>query len=129
MTAAGTVATAVQTRNAGIATANNAAMQSRVEGDAAKQSEIQRRTQLMRALSSQNAGAGAAGVETSGSVGAGIRTQITQNQNDLLVTDANASARQSMLAAQASNARASGNLGAAASLLNGAQKTYNTIPG
>lgn len=104
-------------------------MQSRIEGDAAKGQEIQRRQNLLRALSSQNAAAGAGGVETSGSVGAGIRRQITQNQNDLLSIDAGTSARQSMLASQASNARAAGNMGAAASLLDGAAKTYNATPG
>lgn len=128
VTAASVAATVVETRNAGIATANNAAMQSRVEGDAAKQQEIQRRQQLMRALATQNAAAGAEGIETDGSVAAGARRQINQNENDLLVTDANASVRQSMLASQASNARAAGNLGAVASLLGGATKTYNAVP-
>lgn len=126
--AAGAVAGAVIQRNAGIATANNAAMQARIEGDAAKQQEIQRRQNLLRALSSQNASAGAGGIETSGSVGAGIRRQINQNNNDLLSIDAGTSARQSMLASQASNARRAGNIGAAASLLDGAVKTYNAIP-
>lgn len=83
----------------------------------------------MRALSSQNAAAGAGGIETSGSAGAGIRRQIDQNSNDLLTIDANSSARQSMLQSQASNAVRAGNLGAAVSLLDSSAKTYNAVPG
>lgn len=126
--AAGAVGSAVMQHNAGVATKNNAIFQARIEGDAAKQQEITRRQNLLRALSSQNAAAGAGGVETSGSVGAGMRRQINQNNNDLLVVDANASSRQSMLQSQASNAVRAGNMGAAVSLLDGGVKTYNAIP-
>jgi hypothetical protein len=103
--------------------------QARIEGDAAKQQEIGRRRDLMRALATQNASAAAGGIETSGSFAAGVRRQINENSNDLLTVDANASARQSLLATQASNSRAAGNLGGAVSLLDSVGKVYNATPG
>lgn len=102
--------------DAGVAQDQQAQFQARIEGDAAKGREIDRRQELMRALSSQNAAAGVAGVETSGSIGGTMRTNIKQNQQDLLRDAAGTGARRSALLAQGRNARLSGNLAGAGSL-------------
>lgn len=111
-TAVATVASgymaAQQQRNAGIQADNQAQAQARAEGDAAKGREITRRQDLMRALSSQNAAAGAAGISTDGSFGGVVRTNIKQNQQDLLTDAAGVSARRQALLDQGSNARRAG---------------------
>lgn len=124
--AAGTYS-AVQARNAGIAQSNELKAQSRVEGLAAKQNEIERRRDLIRALSSQNAAAGAAGVTTDGSIGAIMKRDIRDNQNDLLVSSANSSAQSSLRRSQASNSRQQGNIRAVTSLLDTGAKTYGML--
>lgn len=111
----------------GKAASNQAKAQARAEGDSAKQQQIDRRRQLLTALASQNAAAGAGGIETNGSVAAGVRTNIRDNSNDLLVIGANNSARQQALREQASNATFAGNLGAASSLLDAAPKAYSIL--
>lgn len=111
-----------ESRNAGIAANQQAQSQARLEGDAAKGREIQRRQDLLRALASQNAAAGAAGVETSGSIGGIMRTNIKQNQQDLLTDAAGAGARRVALLAQGSNAQRSGNAQAFGTLLDTASK-------
>lgn len=126
--AAGT-AGAVMSIRAGNAQASQAKMQARSEADSAKQQEINRRQQLLRALATQNAAAGAAGIQTDGSFGAGLRRQINQNQNDLLTIDSNNSSRQAQLAAYASNARAAGIGGAVTSVLDGAVGAMKAAPG
>jgi len=118
---------AVQARNAGIAQSNELKAQSRVEGLAAKQNEIERRRDLIRALSSQNAAAGAAGVTTDGSIGTIMKRDIRDNQNDLLVGDANASAQARLRRSQASNSRQQGNIRAVTSLLDTGKSTYGML--
>lgn len=134
------VATAVVGAGAGIYSAYNTAKtgaiqaaelkaQARTEADAAMQQQIERRRDLLRALASQNAAAGAAGIETGGSFGGIVRRQINENSNDLLVQDANSQSRQRALASRASNARQSANASAATSLLDTAGTTYKNWPG
>lgn len=120
--AVGGVGAAIQQRNTGIIQSNELKATARVEADAAKGREIERRRSLIRALASQNAAAGAAGVETSGSIGGIILSDIRQNEQDLLTDAAGASARQRALTVGAQNARTQGNLGAAVSLLDTAAK-------
>lgn len=103
--------------DAGVAANDQAKFQSRIEGDAAQGREIQRRQDLLRALSSQNAAAGAAGAETGGSIGGIARTNIKQNQQDLLTDAAGTGARRAALLAQGANADKAGNLAAAGSLM------------
>lgn len=112
--------------DAGVATKQQNQFQARIEGDAAKGREIQRRQDLMRALSSQNAAAGAAGVETSGSIGGIARTNIKQNQQDLLTDAAGVGARRVALLTAGDNAQRAGNLQAAGSLLDTAGKAYGS---
>lgn len=126
--AAGTAA-AIQQRNAGIAVSNEAKLEAKKEGDAARGREIERRRDLIRAISSQNARAGALGIATTGSVGAIARADIRDAQNDLLTDSVNTQTRQSILRSQARNARAQGNLGAVTSLLDTGAKAYKQLPG
>lgn len=120
---------AYNTAKAGKIQAADLKVQARTEESAARQREIDRRRSLLRALASQNAAAGAAGIETGGSFGAIVQRNIADNANDLLVDNANTQARQQALAARASNAVKSANTAAAASLLDTASNTYKNWPG
>lgn len=113
---------------AGAEQANELRVQARAEGNAAKQQEIERRRNLMRALASQSAAAGAMGIETSGSFGNLMSRDIQDNENDLLVANAGTSLRQRSLAAAASNARRTGRGNATASLLDTAGRTLQSFP-
>jgi hypothetical protein len=92
-------------------------MRARQAGLEAGQKQINIRQNMLKALASQNAASGAAGIGTGGSFGANVNRQISQNQNDLLALNADTSAEQSQYAAQGSNAATTGNLKAGASLL------------
>lgn len=126
--AAGAVA-AKDYHDAGVAQDQQTKFQARTEADAAKGRELIRRNDLLRALSSQNAAAGAAGVETSGSIGGIMRTNIKQNRQDLLTDAAGVGARRAALLAGGANARSSGNLQAAGSLLSTASSAGNSLYG
>lgn len=76
----------------------------------------------MRALASQNAAAGGAGIETGGSFGLLARTDIRDARNDLLVERASSAQRIRSLTSQGRNARATGNARATLTLLNTAQE-------
>lgn len=128
MAAAGTMA-AVQQRNAGIIQSNQLKAQARVETDAARGREIERRRDLMRALAAQSARAGALGVETSGSIGGIMRTDIQQGQQDLLTDSANTSAKRRALIYGANSAVQQGNIGAVATLLQTGAQSMSMMPG
>lgn len=128
-TAAAGVYSAVETHNAGVEASNQTKMQARTEADAAAQRENDRRRNLLRALASQNASAGAAGVETSGSLGGIIKSDIKYAQNDLSIDAANSSAQQQALASQARAERRSADAKATVSLLDTAGKVYNQYKG
>lgn len=119
----------IQTYQAGQAQKAQLQAQAKTEGVAATQREIERRRNLIRALASQNAQAGAAGITTDGSVGAIARSDINDAQNDLLYSTANSDARQRALRGQASNAARIGTAGAATSLLDTAQTGYKSLGG
>lgn len=120
---------AYQTQKAGALQAAELKAQARQEADAAQQTAINRRKDLLRALASQNAAAGATGIETTGSFGGIIRKNINDNTNDLLVDNATTQARQRALASRASNAVQSANAAAATSLMDTVGKTYKSLPG
>lgn len=128
MAAVGTVQ-AIETRNAGIAQANQYKAQIRSEGDAAKQREIDRRRDLMRALSSQNARAGALGIETGGSLGGIMGTDIKEAQMDLATNSANFSLRKRDLNAAASSAKRAANWKAVSGLLQMGASAMSMWPG
>jgi hypothetical protein len=113
----GSVASAFEQHKAGVAASNDAAMRSRQAGLEAGQKQINIRQNMLKALASQNAAAGAAGIGTGGSFGANVGRQIKQNQSDLLALSSDTSGQQSQYAAQGANAITSGNVKAGASLL------------
>lgn len=113
-------ASAYASHESGVAASNQAKMKARVASEQATQQQISQRQNLMRALASQNAAAGAGGISTGGSFGANAQRQITQNQNDLLVTGAGASAQIEAYNQQASSSSLIGNIGAAGSLMDAA---------
>ena len=125
-TAAGLVGSGISAygqHEAGVAQSNDAKMRARQAGLQAGQQQINIRQNMLNALASQNASAGASGIGTGGSFGANVKRQITQNQNDLLALGADASAEQQQYGAQASNAMLGGNIKAGASLIDSANVT------
>ena len=118
---------AISARNAGIAQDQQYKYQAYTEGLAAKQREIDRRRDLIKSLSSMNAVAGTGGIELGGSLGGIIMKNIKDNQNDLLVNDANLSATQQALKAAGANARQQGNTQAALSLLDTGKNVFGMI--
>ena len=123
----GSGGSAFEQHKAGVAQANDAAMRSRQAGLEAGQKQINIRQNMLKALASQNAAAGAAGIGTGGSFGANVGRQIKQNQNDLLALSSDTSATQSQYAAEGVNARAGGNVKAGSSLLDAASTTLNGL--
>lgn len=117
--AVSTAVTVYESHEQGVAQANEAKQKARVEADKETQNQITMRQNMLRGLASQNAATlGAVGTGAGSSFGANAGRQITQAQNDLMVSKANSSAQVSLLDQQASNASATGNinaLGAAAS--------------
>jgi hypothetical protein len=97
----------------GQAASNQAKQKARVEADNATQQQITQRQNMLRALASQNAGSlGAVGTGQGSSFAANTNRQISQQQNDLMVSQANSSAQVSLLDQQAANAQAAGTAGA-----------------
>ncbi len=102
---------------AGVQAKNQDVLKSRQAGLDAQAKQIQIRQNMMQALASQNARAGAAGIGTGGSFGAGVQRQITQNQNDLLTNSANVTSQQQLFGMAGQSAVTQGNISAGASLL------------
>ena len=107
----------------GVQVANADKARARQAGLQATQQQINMRQNMLRALASQNAGTlGAIGTGAASSFGANARRQINQEQNDLAVSNANASAQVSLLDTAAGNAAGAGNIGAAGDLVGGVAK-------
>ena len=115
-TIAAGVGGAVAQRNAGIAQSQQMKAEAVKEGDGARQREIERKRNLLRALSQQSANAGASGTTFGGSVAGIARADIRDATNDLLVDKSNTKSKQNALITGAKNARSQANLGAAVSL-------------
>lgn len=114
----------------GVEAANVAKDKARQETITETQKQINMRQNMLRALASQNAGTlGAVGTGGASSFGANARRQITQNQNDLLVSKANESAQVSLLDQSASEDLAAGNIAAGSTALGGLAKGANLIGG
>lgn len=94
------------------------------EGDAARQREIDRKRNLLRALASQRASAAAGGADFSGSLGNLARVDIEQAATDLEYDKVNTGRRTRVLRASGKEAAKAGELAAGASLLDGASRTY-----
>lgn len=120
--AASAIGSAYQMREAGQVAKAQYKEQARQEADSARQREIDRRRDLIRALASQNATAGATGVSTRAGTGlAGIaQYDIKETRRDSLVDRVNTGRSRNMLLKAGKNAQTMGNLGAATSLLDSA---------
>ena len=115
----GAGASAYESHQAGVAASNADKRKARVEAENAQQKQIEMRQNMLRALASQNAQAGVGNASVSNAV---AMRQITQAQNDLLVSKAGASAQVSLLDQAAENARRSGDIGAVTDIASGVAK-------
>lgn len=97
------------------------------EADQAKQREIDRKRNLLRALASQNAQAGAVGAEFSGSLANIARVDIEEAATDLAVDSVNSARRQRALRLSATEASRAGTAAAAGSLLDSARTGYKDL--
>ncbi len=97
------------------------------EGDAAKQREIDRKRNLLRALASQRAGAAAGGAEFSGSLGNLARVDIEQAATDLEYDKTNTKRRQRVLKASGREAVKGAELAAGGSLIDSGKKGYEAF--
>lgn len=120
---AGTIATvgtgalaAYSAHSTGVAQQQAAKVQIKREGDAARQREIERKRQLLRALAQQSANAGAAGIAFEGSAAELARADIRDASNDLLIDTANTRSQNQARATAGRNAKRVGNIQAATSL-------------
>lgn len=117
-TAAGVAA--YESHEQGVAAANMDKQKGRAAAIDEKQKQIDMRENMLKALAAQNAGSlGAIGTGGATSFGANTRRQITQGQNDLLISKANSSAQVSLFDAAGSDARSAGDVGAAGDILKG----------
>lgn len=111
---------AYETRESGIQQNRMDKQKANVEALNATQKQIGMRQKMLAALSSQNAGTlGAVTTGAGSGFGANAMRQITQNQNDLLVNNANVSSQVSLLDQQGSNAMAAGSAAAAGDVVQG----------
>lgn len=124
-TAGSAGAAAYESHEQGVATSTADKRKARVEADNEQQKQINMRQNMLRALASQNAQAGVGGGSANK---ANTMRQITQSQNDIMVSQANSSAQVSLLDSAASNAVATGNIGAVGDVASGAGKIAG-IPG
>lgn len=97
------------------------------EGDAARQREIDRKRNLLRALASQNASTAAMGAEFSGSISNIAKVDIEEAATDLAVDGVNAARRQRALRLSAREASNAGTARAAGSLLDAADNAYDKL--
>lgn len=111
-------------RAAGKAVQAETELEARAEGDAARDREINRKRMLMRALSSQVAAAGAAGVRVDqGSPASLINLDIAEARRDQDIDVVNTRSKQRLLRFRGENARIAGNAAARQSLLDTALRT------
>jgi uncharacterized protein HemX len=115
-------ASAYGTYQAGQETKAQYKEQVKQEADSARQREIDRRRNLLSALASQAASAGAMGVSTRSGTGLAAVAQydINESRRDSLVDRVNTGRSRNMLLKAGKNASTMGGIGAAASLLDSA---------
>ncbi len=124
------VISAQQQRAAGKFQDAQAKIDAGAEGDASKQREIIRKRNLLRAISSQQAAAGATGVAfDEGSPRQIAQLDIDRATDDLFVDRASSRQRQRGLLAQGRAARFAGKAGAASTLLDTASGALTTLRG
>jgi hypothetical protein len=123
------VTAAREQRRAGRFAEAQSEIDAKAEGDAARQREIERKRGLMRALSSQVASAGAAGVGVEGSLARIAQLDIARSREDIDIDTANTRARQSALRQQGRVARAAGRTSARLTLLDTAGSLFTQVGG
>ena len=116
-------------RNAGIAERQMNTAQRRQEADAARQREVLRRQDLLKALANQNATAGALGIKVAGSTAAIANRDIRDARNDLMVDRVNTKRSAGILRAAGRNAATAGNTAANVSLIDTASRAAVTFGG
>ena len=127
-TAASAGVSAYGQREAGIAQARQDRAQANVEALKEKQNQINMRQRMLAALASQNdATKGAVSTGAGSGFAANAMRQIKQNQNDLMVSRANASGQISLLDTKAANDSAAGSLAAVGDVLGGAAKVSGVL--
>jgi hypothetical protein len=120
---------AYESHEQGVATQAADTQKARVEQLDESQKQINMRQNMLKALASQNAGTlGAVGTGVGTGFGANAMRQITQSQNDLMVSQANSSAQVSLLDSAGSEALAAGNIGGVSDLLGGAVSIAKSWP-
>ena len=126
---AGTAASAISSRESGIAVARDDRLKALQAGVDAGSKSITIRENLLKALSSQGAAAGVGGIGTGGptSFGANVNRQINQNKNDLLGVSADLSMQQQQYGAQAGSATMTGNVAAGKSILDGGMSAAKSL--
>jgi hypothetical protein len=97
------------------------------EGDQARQREIERKRNLLRALASQRASAAASGANMEGSLANLAQVDIEQAANDLEYDTVNSSRRGRVLRSAGREAVQSGTIAAGASLLDSGVNTYKSL--
>ena len=122
----GVVAAGMQYR-AGKAQQIQYKQEAKQEGDQAKQREIERKRNLLRALASQNAAAGASGADFSGSLANIAKVDIEEAATDLAVDSVNSARRQRALRLSGKEASVAGTGAAAGSLLDSANNAYDKL--
>lgn len=118
--------TAYESHEQGEATQAADTRKARVEADNEEQKQIGMRQNMLKALASQNAEAGVGGVGLSK---ANTMRQITQAQNDLMISQSNSSAQVSLLDQAGANAVAAGNVGAGVDIAKGIGNAYSISGG
>ncbi len=99
-------------------------LQAKQEGDAARAREIERKRGLLRALSTQNAQAGAQGVAIQGSNAAIANRDIKDFSNDMMYDRVNTKTAQRILRSRGSNSARMGAVGAITSLVDSGTSMY-----
>lgn len=102
-------------------------LEAKQEGDSAKQREIERKRNLLRALASQRASAAAMGAEFSGSLGNLAKVDIEEAATDLAVDSVNSARRQRALRLSGTEASRAGTAAAAGSLLDSANTAHDKL--
>ena len=116
-------------RAAGQAQQDQYKAQARQEQDASRQREIERKRDLLKALSNQNAVVGAQGVSMTGSKAATAWKDINYAADDLLYDKANTKRSVGVLRTAGINARRQGDMAAVASLLDFGVQAYGAFGG
>ena len=111
-----------QSYKAGVSANQEYKQAAKNEADAQRSREIEKRRALLRALSSQNAQAGAQGVAFSGGKAAIAQQDIRDSRRDLLVDTVNSKRRQNLFITKGRSAQRAGEVAAVMSILDAGGK-------